>query len=66
MDRSPSKFEKIINYIIVIIVLGLGSLILSGVFKINPTVRVPFGLAVVLYGLVRLGMIAMKYRKDEN
>ncbi|MCJ7507634.1 MAG: hypothetical protein MUO85_02740 [candidate division Zixibacteria bacterium] len=63
MNHSTSRFEKIINYAIVVILLALGIMVLLGVFRRVPGV---VGLAIVVWGIVRLCMISVKYQKEKK
>jgi fatty acid desaturase len=65
-SRVPSKFEKVFSAGIVSIVTILGILILLGVFSIDPGFRLPLGLILVGYGVIRFWMLKSRYRKVEG
>ncbi|HEX9916923.1 MAG TPA: hypothetical protein VGB16_04225 [candidate division Zixibacteria bacterium] len=54
MNRSASKLEKIVSYCIMVILLGLGGLILAGVFSVQTKFRFIIFLIIVSYIAVRL------------
>jgi len=65
-SRVPGKFEMAFSLAVVSVVTLMGLLILFGTFGIGPGHRVPLGLIMVGYGLVRLMMIASKYRRAKR
>lgn len=54
MNRSASKLEKIVSYCIMAILLGLGGLVLAGVFSVQAKFRLIIVLIIVVYIAVRL------------
>jgi hypothetical protein len=65
-NRVPSKFEKVFSVGVVSIVTVLGILILLGAFSIDPGFRMPLGLILVGYGLIRFWMLRPRYREGEK
>lgn len=69
-SRVPGKFEMAFSLAVVSVVTLMGLLILLGTFGIGSGHRVPLGLIMVAYGLVRLMMLRSKYmsakRKDKS
>jgi hypothetical protein len=63
--RVPNKFEKVFNVGVVSIVTLLGILILLGAFSIDPGFRLPLGLILIGYGLIRFWMLKSRYRGAE-
>ena len=65
-DRKvPTKFEKWFSFGVVILVALLGILILLGILRIDPRYKVPLGLILIGYGVIRLGMLKSRYRHVE-
>ncbi len=68
--RIPTRLEKIFSFSVVSIVAILGILIWLGVFGIDPRIKVPLGVILIGYGLIRFWMIKSRYRsmemKEEN
>jgi hypothetical protein len=69
-SRVPTGFEMAFSLAVVSIVTLMGLLILLGTFGIGSSQRVPLGLIMVGYGLVRFMMLRSKYmsakRKDRS
>ena len=69
-SRTPGKFEMVFSLAVVSVVTLMGLLILFGTFGIGSGHRVPLGLIMVGYGLVRLMMLRSRYmsakRKDKS
>ena len=63
--RVPTKFEKWFSFGVVILVTLMGILILLGMLRIDPRYRVPLGLILIGYGVIRLGMLKSRYRHVE-
>jgi len=64
--RMPNKFEKVFSIGVVSIVAVLGILILLGAFSIDPGFRLPLGLILIGYGLIRFWMLKSRYRSTEG
>jgi heme A synthase len=64
--RVPGKIERAFSIGIVSIVTLLGILILLGVFSIDPGFRLPLGLILLGYGLIRFWMLKSRYRNAEK
>ncbi len=68
--RVPSRFEKYFSYGVVLIVSLLGVMVILGLFRINPGYKLPLGVIMIGYGIVRLAMLKSHYRnlnvEDEN
>jgi ABC-type iron transport system FetAB permease component len=64
--RIPTKFERIFSYGVVSIVVCLGILILLNIFRINPSYKIPLGLILVGYGLIRFWMFRSRYHNLES
>jgi hypothetical protein len=60
--RTPSRLEMAFTFGVVSIVTGLGVLILAGAFGIDPGLKVPLGLILVGYGLIRFWMLKSRYQ----
>jgi hypothetical protein len=61
-SRVPGKFEMAFSLGVVSAVTLMGFLILFGTFGIGSGHRVPLGLIMVGYGLVRFMMLRSRYR----
>ncbi len=64
--RVPSKLEKLFSVGVVSTVTLLGILILLGAFSIDPGFRLPLGLILVGYGVMRMWMLKSRYRDAER
>jgi hypothetical protein len=62
--QSPTKFEKIFSYCVVLIVVLLGISILLGAFGITPQFKGILGTILIGYGLIRF--LLMKTRFDRS
>lgn len=61
------KFDQIISYISVTIVLFVGIVVMSGLIgTLGPTYRFGFGLVIIAYAGVRLLMIYNSSRKNRE
>ena len=60
--QTPSKFERIFSYCVILIVVLLGVLILVGAFGISPRFKGILGVILIGYGLIRF--LLMKTRFD--
>ncbi len=60
--RTPTKFERIFSYCVILIVMLLGVLVLAGTFGISPRFKGILGIILVGYGLIRFLM--MKGKSD--
>jgi len=63
--RVPTKLERIFSIGVVSIVTLSGILILLGAFSIDPGFRLPLGLILIGYGLIRFWMLKSRYRSTE-
>ena len=62
-DReTPTKFERIFSYCVILILILLGVLILVGAFGISPQFKGILGAILIGYGLIRF--LIMKTRFD--
>jgi hypothetical protein len=59
--RVPSKLEMAFSYLVVSIVTLLGLLILVGAFRIDPRYKLPLGVILVGYGLIRFWMLKSRF-----
>jgi type II secretory pathway component PulF len=62
--QTPTKFEKIFSYCVVLIVVLLGISILLGAFSITPQFKGILGVILIGYGLIRF--LLMKTRFDRS
>jgi len=58
--QSPTKFEIIFSYCVILIVVLLGVLILVGIFGISPQFKGILGIMLIGYGLIRFLMMRTK------
>ena len=59
--RAPSKLEMVFSYLVVSIVTLLGLLILFGAFGIDQRFKLPLGVILVGYGLIRFWMLKSRF-----
>jgi hypothetical protein len=64
--QTPSKFERIFSYCVILIVVVLGVLILMGAFGISPRFKGILGVILIGYGLIRFLMMRMKFDRDKG
>ncbi|MCJ7578027.1 MAG: hypothetical protein MUO91_06210 [candidate division Zixibacteria bacterium] len=62
--QTPTKFEKIFSYCVVLIFVLLGLLILLGAFGISPQFKGILGVILIGYGVIRF--LLMKTRFDRS
>ncbi len=60
--QTPTKFERIFSYCVILILVLLGVLILVGAFGISPQFKGILGVILIGYGLIRF--LLMKTRFD--
>lgn len=65
MNNRSSKFERVFNYTLAGILIVLGLLVISGVFKMDPNFRIIFGGIILVYGFLRFLLLRNKYRKEQ-
>lgn len=65
MNNRSSKFERVFNYTLVGILIVLGLLVISGVFRMDPNFRIIFGGIILVYGFLRFLLLRNKYRKEQ-
>ena len=65
MNNRSSKFEIVFNYTLVGILIVLGLLVISGVFRMDPNFRIIFGGIILVYGFLRFLLLRNKYRKEQ-
>ncbi len=61
-SRVPSKLEMTFSYLVVSIVTLLGLLILFGAFGIEKRYKLPLGVILVGYGLIRFWMLKSRFK----
>lgn len=67
LNSHSSKFERAFNYSLVVVLILLGLLIVSGIFRSIPAdFRNIFGGIILLYGVVRFLLLSRKYRKEKR
>ena len=64
--RVPSKLERVVSLVVVSIITLLGLLILLGTFGVDSKFKVPLGVILVGYGLIRLWMLKSRFQRSEN
>ncbi|MFQ6003080.1 MAG: hypothetical protein ACE5KJ_04975 [Candidatus Zixiibacteriota bacterium] len=62
--QTPTKFERIFSYCVILIVVLLGILILAGAFGISSQFRGIIGVMLIGYGLIRF--LSMKTRFERH
>ena len=65
MDSRSLKFERVFNYTLIGILIVLGLLVISGVFRMDPNFRIIFGGIILVYGFFRFLLLRNKYRKEQ-
>jgi len=65
MNYHSSKFERVFNYTLIGILIVLGLLVISGVFRMDPNFRIIFGGIIMVYGFLRFLLLRNKYRKEQ-
>jgi len=67
LNSHSSKFERAFNYSLVAVLILLGLLIISGIFRsMPPDFRSIFGGIILVYGVVRFLLLRNRYRKEEK
>jgi len=67
LNSHSSKFERAFNYSLVGVLILLGLLIISGIFRSMPSdFRTIFGGVILVYGLVRLFLLNSRYRREKK
>jgi hypothetical protein len=64
LNHRSSKFERVFNYTLVCIIIVLGLLVISGVFRMELNFRIIFGGIILGYGFLRFLLLRTKYRKE--
>jgi uncharacterized membrane protein YedE/YeeE len=64
-DYRSSKFERVFNYTLIGVLIVLGLLVISGVFRMGPNFRIIFGGIILVYGFLRFLLLKNKYRKEQ-
>jgi hypothetical protein len=64
--RVPSRLEMVFSFGVVSIVTLLGFLVLVGAFGVHPGFKLPLGVILVGYGLIRFWMLKSRFRQVEN
>ena len=64
--QTPTKFEKIFSYCVVLIVVLLGLLVLFGAFGISPQSKGILGVVLIGYGLIRFLLMKTKVDKSKE
>ena len=59
--QTPTKFERIFSYCVILIIVLLGVLILAGVFGISPQFKGILGVILIGYGLIRFLLMKTKF-----
>ncbi len=67
LNSHSSKFDKAFNYSLVAILIILGLVIISGIFRSMPAdFRNIFGGIILVYGVVRLLLLSSRYRREKQ
>jgi hypothetical protein len=64
--RVPSKLEMVFSFGVVSIITLLGVLILLGAFGIDQRFKLPLGVILLGYGLIRFWMLKSRFQRSEN
>lgn len=67
LNSHSSKFERAFNYSLVTVLVLLGLLIISGIFRsMPPDFRSIFGGIILAYGVVRFLLLRNRFREEEK
>jgi hypothetical protein len=64
--RIPSRLEMAFSFVVVSIVFLLGLLVLVGAFGIHPGYKLPLGVILVGYGLIRFWMLKSRFSQADD
>jgi hypothetical protein len=64
--QTPTKFEKIFSYCVVLIVVILGISILLGAFGISPQFKGILGTILIGYGLIRFLLTKTRFDRSKE
>jgi hypothetical protein len=64
--QTPTKFERIFSYCVVLIVVLLGISILLGAFGISPQFKGILGVILVGYGLIRFLLMRTRFDRSKK
>jgi hypothetical protein len=59
--HTPTKFERIFSYLVILIVVLLGVLVVVGTFGISPRFKGILGVILIGYGLIRFLLMRARF-----